>query len=91
MGVPAKLSSMHIVDAYSGATVPRANSRPSTRNVPPVANVRAKPALSFLYPSKWSQNDERAPQGNNAFYQHHHNVGLVQMFAMQQGGVYYAK
>ncbi|CAN0007921.1 unnamed protein product, partial [Laminaria digitata] len=64
MGVPAKLPSVHIVDAYSGATVPRANSRPGTRNVPPVANVRAKPAFSFLHPSEWSQNDERAPQGH---------------------------
>lgn len=59
---------MCIVDANSGATVPRAHPRPGTRELPPVVDVRTEPALPLIYPPEWSEDDERAPEGIPTFY-----------------------
>lgn len=63
VGMPPKLPSVHIVDAYPGKTVPRANTRPGSRDLPPVANVRTEPPFPFFHSSERSEDDKRAPQG----------------------------
>lgn len=57
MGVPAKLPFMHIMDAYFGAAMPRADSRPSTRVLSTVVDLGAEPAFPFLHSSEWGEND----------------------------------